>query len=89
MRGISKYFVTLNGGLVNNIVLGDDKVNWFTGVKPVYDLEVKTYRDYLEKELVVNLPGAGQLKEKLAKENPDYFVYRNIQVERRDRQARL
>lgn len=79
-EGISKYFVTLNGGLVNDIVLGNDKVNRFTGVKPVYDLEVRTYREYQEKELVVNLPGAGQLKEKLAKENPDYFVYRNIKV---------
>lgn len=66
--------------MVNDIVLGNDKVNRFTGVKPVYDLEVRTYRDYQEKELVVNLPGAGQLKEKLAKENPDYFVYRNIKL---------
>lgn len=79
-EGISEYFVTLNGGLVNDIVLGNDKVNWFTGVKPVYDLEVRTYREYQEKELVVNLPGAGQLKQALAKENPDYFVYRNIKV---------
>ena len=79
-EGISTYFVTLNGGLVNDIVLGNDKVNWFTGVKPVYDLEVRTYREYQEKELVVNLPGAGQLKQTLSNENPDYYVYRNIKV---------
>lgn len=73
-EGISKYFVTLDGELL------DDETNSFIGVKPVYDLEVKTYRDYKEQELVVDLPGAGQLKQALAKENPDYFVYRNIKV---------
>ena len=41
---------------------------------------MSTYRNYQEKELVINLEKAGQLKEKLAKENPDYFVYRNIKV---------
>ena len=66
--------------MVKDIKLGDDKVNWFTGVKPVYDLVVNTYRDYQEKELVINLEKAGQLKEKLAKETPDYLVYRNIKV---------
>jgi hypothetical protein len=75
---ISKYFVILNGKLVDN--LSTDRLMYFRGLEPVYDLEVKTYRDYLEKDLVVNLPEAGQLKSELAKENPDYFVYRNIKV---------
>ena len=76
-EGVSK-FVTLDGELIDDN--STEKANSFMGVKPVYDLEVKTYRDYQEKELVVNLTGAGQLKEKLAKENPDYLVYRNIKV---------
>ena len=75
---ISKYFVILNGKLVDN--LSTDRLMYFRGLEPVYDLEVKTYRDYQEKDLVVNLPEAGQLKSELAKENPDYFVYRNIKV---------
>ena len=54
--------------------------NSFRGIEPVYDLVVTTYRDYQEKELVINLEKAGQLKQTLAKENPDYFVYRNIKV---------
>ena len=76
-EGVSK-FVTLDGELIDDN--STEKANFFIGVKPVYDLEVKTYRDYQEKELVVNLTGAGQLKSELAKENPDYFVYRNIKV---------
>ena len=76
-EGVSK-FVTLDGELIDDN--STEKANSFMGVKPVYDLEVKTYRDYQEKELVVNLTGAGQLKSELAKENPDYFVYRNIKV---------
>ena len=75
---ISKYFVILNGKLVDN--LSTDRLMYFSGLEPVYTLEVKTYRDYQEKDLVVNLTGAGQLKQALAKENPDYFVYRNIKV---------
>lgn len=75
---ISKYFVILNGKLVDN--LSTDRLMYFRGFEPVYDLEVKTYRDYQEKDLVVNLPEAGQLKSELAKENPDYFVFRNIKV---------
>lgn len=77
-EGISKYFVILDGELLDDI--STEMTNSFIGVKPVYDLEVKTYRDYKEQELVIDLPGAGQLKQALAKENPDYFVYRNIKV---------
>ena len=76
-EGVSK-FVTLDGELIDDN--STEKANSFIGVKPVYDLEVKTYRDYQEKELVVNLTEAGQLKQALSKENPDYFVYRNIKV---------
>ena len=75
---ISKYFVTLNGKLVDDV--NTDRIMYFRGLEPVYDLEVKTYREYQEKELVENLTEAGQLKQALAKENPDYFVYRNIKV---------
>lgn len=79
-EGISKYFAELNGKLMDDVKLGTAKPNSFIGIEPVYELVVSTYRNYQEKELVINLEKAGQLKEKLAKENPDYFVYRNIKV---------
>lgn len=79
-EGISKYFAELNGKLMDDVELGTAKPNSFIGIEPVYELVVSTYRNYQEKELVINLEKAGQLKEKLAKENPDYFVYRNIKV---------
>ena len=77
-EGISKCFVTLNGNLINDV--STEITNNFRGVKPVNNLEVKAYRDYQEKELVINQEKAGQLKETFAKEKPDYFVYRNIKV---------
>lgn len=79
-EGISKYFAELNGKLIDDVKTGTDQPNYFIGIEPVYDLVVSTYRDYQEKELVINLEKAGQLKEKLAKETPDYLVYRNIKV---------
>ena len=78
--GIANCCVELNGKLVNDINLGTESPNSFRGLEPVYTLEVKTYRDYQEKELVINLEKAGQLKSELAKKIPDYFVYRNIKV---------
>ena len=78
--GIANCCVELNGKLVNYIRLGTERPNFFRGLEPVYTLEVKTYRDYQEKELVINLEKAGTLKQALANENPDYFVYRNIKV---------
>lgn len=78
--GIANCCVELNGKLVNDIILGTESPNSFRGLEPVYTLEVKTYRDYQEKELVINLEKAGTLKEALANGNPDYFVYRNIKV---------
>lgn len=79
-EGISKYFAELNGKLMDDVKLGTVKPNSFRGIEPVYELVVTTYRDYQEKELVINLEKAGQLKQTLAKENPDYLVYRNIKV---------
>lgn len=79
-EGISRYFVELNGKLMDDVKLGTAKPNSFRGIEPVYDLVVTTYRNYQEKELVINLEKAGQLKQTLAKENPDYLVYRNIKV---------
>lgn len=79
-EGISQYFVELNGKLMDDVKLGTAKPNSFRGIEPVYDLVVTTYRNYQEKELVINLEKAGQLKSELAKENPDYVVYRNIKV---------
>ena len=80
-EGISQYFVELNGKLMDDVKLGTTVYpNSFRGIEPVYDLVVSTYRDYQEKELVINLEKAGQLKSELAKENPDYLVYRNIKV---------
>ena len=78
--GIANCCVELNGELVNDINLGTDQPNSFRGIEPVYTLEVKTYRNYQEKDITINLTGAGTLKQALAKENPDYFVYRNIKV---------
>ena len=65
---------------MDDVKLGTAEPNSFRGIEPVYELVVNTYRDYQEKELVINLEKAGQLKEKLAKETPDYLVYRNIKV---------
>lgn len=79
-EGISKYFAELNGKLVNDVKSGTAQPNSFRGIEPVYELVVSTYRNYQEKELVINLEKAGQLKQTLAKENPDYLVYRNIKV---------
>lgn len=80
-EGISKYFAELNGKLMDDVKLGTTVYpNSFRGIEPVYDLVVTTYRDYQEKELVINLEKAGQLKETFAKETPDYLVYRNIKV---------
>lgn len=79
-EGISQYFVELNGKLMDDVKLGTAKPNSFRGIEPVYDLVVTTYRNYQEKELVINQEKAGQLKQTLAKENPDYLVYRNIKV---------
>ena len=80
-ESISQYFVELNGKLMDDVKLGTTVYpNSFRGIEPVYDLVVNTYRDYQEKELVINLEKAGQLKQTLAKENPDYLVYRNIKV---------
>lgn len=79
-EGISKYFVELNGKLMDDVKSGTAQPNSFIGIEPVYELVVSTYRDYQEKELVINLEKAGQLKSELAKENPDYLVYRNIKV---------
>ena len=78
--GIAKYFVDLDGNTVENVKLGEEKANSFFGAKPVYTLEVKTYRSYQEKDTTINLTGAGMLKEALANGNPDYYVYRNIKV---------
>ena len=79
-EGISKYFVELNGKLMDDVKAGTAQPNSFIGIEPVYELVVNTYRDYQEKELVINLEKVGQLKSELAKENPDYLVYRNIKV---------
>ena len=78
--GIANCCVELNGELVNDINLGTDQPNSFRGIEPVYTLEVKTYRNYQDKDTTINLMGAGTLKQALANGNPDYFVYRNIKV---------
>ena len=79
-KDITTYFVELDGKPVNDIKLGTENKNSIRGVKPVYKLEVRAYRDYQEKDTTINLTGAGTLKEALANGNPDYFVYRNIKV---------
>ena len=74
---IQKFFMLLDGVIIEDLRIMDGAYIYGVqvGTKPVYDLEVKTYREYQEKNLVVNLTEAGQLKQALSKENPDYFVY--------------
>ena len=81
-EGIAKSFIELDGKSVPSVSF----TNWVTfyaispGLKPVYNLVVKTYRNYEEKTVEVNLSAPGQLKAELESKNLDYYVYTNIKV---------
>ena len=80
--GIAKSFIELDGKSVPTASFSNG-VTYYAispGVKPVYNLVVKTYRTYEEKTVEVTLAAPGQLKAELDCKNLDYYVYTNIKV---------
>lgn len=80
--GIAKSFIELDGKSVPTASFSNG-VTFYAispGVKPVYNLVVKTYRTYEEKTVEVTLATPGQLKAELDSKNLDYYVYTNIKV---------
>ena len=80
--GIAKSFIELDGKSVPTVSFTDGATYYAIspGVKPVYNLVVKTYRTYEEKTVEVTLAAPGQLKAELDCKNLDYYVYTNIKV---------
>lgn len=81
-EGIVKSFVELDGKSAPTTSFSNG-ATFYTisaGIKPVYNLVVKTYRNYEEKTVEVNLSAPGQLKAELESKNLDYYVYTNIKV---------
>ena len=80
--GIAKSFIELDGKSVPTVSFTDGATYYAIspGVKPVYNLVVKTYRTYEEKTVEVTLAAPGQLKAELDSKNLDYYVYTNIKV---------
>lgn len=80
--GIAKSFIELDGKSVPTASFSNG-VTYYAispGVKPVYNLVVKTYRTYEEKTVEVTLAAPGQLKAELDSKNLDYYVYTNIKI---------
>lgn len=80
--GIAKSFIELDGKSVPTASFSNG-VTFYAispGVKPVYNLVVKTYRTYEEKTVEVTLAAPGQRKAELDSKNLDYYVYTNIKV---------
>ena len=80
--GIAKSFIELDGksALTASFSNGVTFYAISPGIKPVYNLVVKTYRTYEEKTVEVTLAAPGQLKAELNSKNLDYYVYTNIKV---------
>lgn len=80
--GIAKSFVELDGKSAQTASFTNGAIFYeiYPGVKPVYNLVVKTYRTYEEKTVEVTLAAPGQLKAELDRKNLDYYVYTNIKV---------
>lgn len=80
--GIAKSFIELDGKSVPTASFSNGVMFYAIspGVKPVYNLVVKTYRTYEEKTVEVTLAAPGQLKAELDSKNLDYYVYTNIKV---------
>lgn len=81
-EGIAKSFIELDGKSVPTVSFTNG-VTFYAispGIKPVYNLVVKTYRTYEEKTVEVTLAAPGQLKAELDSKNLDYYVYTNIKV---------
>ena len=80
--GIAKSFIELDGKSVPTVSFSNGATYYAIspGIKPVYNLVVKTYRTYEEKTVEVTLAAPGQLKAELDRKNLDYYVYTNIKV---------
>ena len=81
-EGIAKSFIELDGKSAFTASFSNG-VTFYAispGIKPVYNLVVKTYRTYEEKTVEVTLAAPGQLKAELDSKNLDYHVYTNIKV---------
>lgn len=80
--GIAKCFIELDGKSVPTVSFSNGATFYAIspGIKPVYNLVVKTYRTYEEKTVEVTLAAPGQLKAELDSKNLDYYVYTNIKV---------
>ena len=80
--GIAKSFIELDGKSVHTASFTNGATFYAIspGVKPVYNLVVKTYRTYEEKAVEVTLAAPGQLKAELDSKNLDYYVYTKIKV---------
>lgn len=80
--GIAKSFVELDGKSAQTASFTNGAIFYeiYPGVKPVYNLVVKTYRTYEEKTVEVTLAAPGQLKAELDRKNLDYYIYTNIKV---------
>ena len=80
--GIAKSFIELDGKSAHTASFSNGVTFYeiYPGVKPVYNLVVKTYRTYEEKTVEVTLAAPGQLKAELDSKNLDYYVYTNIKV---------
>ena len=80
--GIAKSFIELDGKSAPTESFSNGATFYAIspGVKPVYNLVVKTYRTYEEKTVEVTLAAPGQLKAELDSKNLDYYVYTNIKV---------
>lgn len=81
-EGIAKSFIELDGksALTASFSNGVTFYAISPGIKPVYNLVVKTYRTYEEKTVEVTLAVPGQLKAELDSKNLDYYLYTNIKV---------
>lgn len=80
--GIAKSFIELDGKSAPTASFSNGAIFYAIspGIKPVYNLVVKTYRTYEEKTVEVTLAAPGQLKAELDSKNLDYHVYTNIKV---------
>lgn len=80
--GIAKSFIELDGKSANTASFSNGAIFYeiSPGLKPVYNLVVKTYRTYEEKTVEVTLAAPGQLKAELDSKNLDYYAYKNIKV---------
>lgn len=80
--GIAKSFIELDGKSAPTASFSNGAIFYAIspGIKPVYNLVVKTYRTYEEKTVEVTLAAPGQLKAELDSKNLDYYVYTNIKV---------